>query len=178
MAVQAQPIQVTCREYLGWRFGVGVPYLDFLVDLAGINARRPLPKIPQTFVEASVRMASLRRRQLLARGAPRPLVARPLHALEDHHMILDASRETDVRGQQNQHDLSAEGSDGLAGRPVAFPLGTVLSSQGVPVGGGRGAPSQQESRQDPRHITHTAPPVALVDASDGIVKNRHLFRSA
>ena len=72
MADQASgAVQVTCREYLGWRFGVGAPYLTFLIDLAGINAGRTLPKIPRTFVEAAVRMANLRR-------ARRPVASRIL----------------------------------------------------------------------------------------------------
>ena len=64
MAVQAQPVvQVTCREYLGWRFGLGVPYLTLLTDLASVNAGHPFPRLPQTYVQAAVKVASQRRRR-------------------------------------------------------------------------------------------------------------------
>ena len=60
---QAQPVQhVTCREYLAWRLGVGVPYLDTLADLAQINAGHPLPKSPRSVVEAAVRRVAERAR--------------------------------------------------------------------------------------------------------------------
>ena len=73
MADQASgTIQVTCREYLGWRFGVGAPYLTLLVDLAGVNAGHPLPRLPQTHVQAAIKMASLRRRRPIPSRILRP----------------------------------------------------------------------------------------------------------
>jgi len=64
MADQAPPtVRITCREYLGWRFGVDVPYLTLLTDLASVNAGRPFPRLPQTYVQAAVKVASQRRRR-------------------------------------------------------------------------------------------------------------------
>ena len=68
MADSSQPVhRLTCREYLAWRFGIGLPYLALLTDLAQINAGHLLPKIPRTAVEASIRLAAERARLLRGR---------------------------------------------------------------------------------------------------------------
>ena len=146
MAVQAQPVlQVTCREYLAWRFGVGVPYLGTLLDLARINAGHPLPKIPRSFVEASVRMVAERRR---LRALALPLVARTLHAPLDRLPMAVRGGVVGRQQEDPQHVPAIQGDRssplGLAGPPVELNLGGVLPVQRSPVGGGGGASSQEQ----------------------------------
>ena len=122
-----------------------VPYVLLLRDLARINAGWTLPRIPQTATEASVRLATERRRELLARAGP--LVARPLHALADRLLVADFPPVVRRQEQDAQHVEGVEG--GHTALPVPLPLGTVLGPQGLPVGGGSRASNQQHSHQDP-----------------------------